>query len=267
MSGTDGFETLLFEVVEENIARLTFARPDKKNAMNTLMRDEIGVALTQIRSNRNVRVLIIGGAGDTFCAGGDIAEMKEGRHTADSGRRRLMDMLPIAMAMYTLEIPVIAAVDGFAYGAGFNIALAADFILATPEARMSQSFGRVGLVPDFAGHFILPRIVGIAKAKELMFTARELTAHEALDMGIVYRVVERGTLQQAALEMARHLKEASPEAIAQSKQLLNTAFQLDLHSVLEREASAQGICLASDYHAEAIDAFLNRRPPRFAWTD
>jgi 2-(1,2-epoxy-1,2-dihydrophenyl)acetyl-CoA isomerase len=265
MAKLPSFDSVQLELPEPGIARLTLNRPEKRNAFDAAMRDEIGAALAHVRADRDVASLIVTGAGNTFCAGGDISEMKIGVATAKAGRQRLMDLLPVAMALYTLEIPVIAAVDGFAYGAGFNMALAADFVFATPEARFCQSFGRVGLVPDFGGFYILPRIVGIAKAKELIFTAREISADEALALGIVYKIVERDALASAALEMASRLKAASPVAIAQSKQILRSSFQQDLQSILEAEAAAQGICLVSDYHKEAVGNFLARRPLKFVW--
>jgi len=252
-------------ILSPGVAELTLNRPEKKNAFDATMRDEIGAALSHVRSDRDIRALIVVGAGNTFCAGGDISEMKSGVRTAEAGRQRLMDLLPTAMAIYTLEIPVIAAVDGFAYGAGFNLALAADFILATPEARFCQSFARVGLVPDFGGFYILPRIVGLQKARELILTAREVTAKEALDLGIVYKILERDALMPAVREMAGRLGTASPIAMAQSKQLLRSSLQQNLHTVLESEAAAQGICLVSDYHKEAVENFLARRPTKFLW--
>lgn len=259
------FDCVRLELLQPGVAQLTLNRPEKRNAFDAAMRDEMNAALAYVRSDRDIASLIVRGAENTFCAGGDISEMKIGVPTAEAGRQRLMDLLPTAMAIYTLEIPVIAAVDGFAYGAGFNLALAADFIFATPDARFCQSFGRVGLVPDFGGLYILPRIVGMTKAKELIFTAREITASEAFDLGIVFKIVEREALTSAVLEMANRLKAASPIAIAQSKQILRTSFQQDLRSVLESEAAAQGICLVSDYHKEAVGNFLARRPLKFVW--
>jgi 2-(1,2-epoxy-1,2-dihydrophenyl)acetyl-CoA isomerase len=259
------FNSIRLEIVEPRVAQLTLNRPAKLNAFDAAMRDEIGAALVHIRGDRDVGMLIVAGAGNTFCAGGDIAEMKASVPSAEAGRQRLMDLLPTAMALFTMEIPVIAAVDGFAYGAGFNMALAADFIFATPEARFCQSFGRVGLIPDFGGFYILPRIVGLAKARELILTAREIRADEALELGIVYKIVERDALMPAVREMANRLKAASPIAIAQSKRLLRASFQQDLQTVLESEAAAQGICLVSDYHREAVRDFLARRPLKHVW--
>lgn len=260
------FDSLLLEVVEPRVAQLTLNRPQKCNAFDTTMRDEIGAALAHVRADHDIAVLIITGAGNTFCAGGDISQMKNEVPDEAAGRQRLMDLLPTAMAMFTLEIPVIAVVDGFAHGAGFNMALAADFIFATPEARFCQSFGRIGLVPDFGGFYILPRIVGLAKAKELIFTAREIGAEEALDLGIVYRIVPRDELMPSAREMASQLKHASPVAIAHSKRILHTSLQQDLRAILESEAGAQGACLVSDYHKEAVRDFLARRPLKFTGT-
>lgn len=253
------FETLLVDVEQPGVVRLTLNRPAKKNALNSVMRDELATALADISADREVRVLVITGAGNTFCTGGDISEMQGSDRSAEAGRARLMRLLPIALKLYTLDIPVIAAVDGFAYGAGFNLALAADFVFASSEARFCQSFGRVGLVSDFGGHFILPRLIGPAKAKELIFTARELSAQEAAELGIAYRVVPRDELLPSAMELATKLKAFSPVALAQSKRILQDSFQTDLRTILEREATAQGICMASDFHSEAVAAFLQRR--------
>jgi 2-(1,2-epoxy-1,2-dihydrophenyl)acetyl-CoA isomerase len=265
MAGLPSFQYVQLEFQEQGIALLTLNRPEKKNAFDTAMRDEIGAALAHIRSNNDIAVLIVTGAGNSFCAGGDISEMKTGVPNAEAGRQRLIDLMPIAMGMFMLDIPVVAAVDGFAYGAGFNLALAADFIVATNEAKFCQSFGKVGLVPDFGGFFILPRIVGWAKARELILTAREVRAEEALALGLVYKVVARDALMSEAMEIARRLKAASPDAIAHSKRILRACLQQDLPAMLEAEAAAQGACLVSDYHREAVGNFLNRRPARFAW--
>lgn len=267
MADLPTFKRIRLESPEPRIARLTLNRPEKRNAFDAAMRDELGAALAWIHANRDIGLLILTGAGDTFCAGGDIGGMEAGVESADAGRRRLMDVLPTARALFTLEIPVIAAVDGFAYGAGFNLALAADFIFATPEARFCQSFARIGLIPDFGGFYILPRIVGLAKARELILTAREIGAEEALALGIVYRIVAREALMPAVMEMANRLQAASPVAMAQSKRLLRTCFGQDLQAVLESEAAAQGLCLDSDYHKQAVRDFLDRRPLKFVWED
>jgi 2-(1,2-epoxy-1,2-dihydrophenyl)acetyl-CoA isomerase len=259
------FAAVQLEMVDGGVAQLTLDRPNKLNAFDAAMRDEIGAALAHVRADRDIAALILTGAGNNFCAGGDVSQMRSGVPSAEAGQRRLMELLPTAMALYTLEKPVIAAVDGVAYGAGFNMALAADFILATPEARFCQAFGRIGLVPDFGGFYVLPRIVGLAKARELILTAREVSATEAHQLGIVYRIVGRDELVSAARDTARRFTAASPTAIAQSKRLLRTAFQQDLQTVLEAEAAAQGICLASDYHKEAVENFVARRPPKFGW--
>ncbi len=253
------FDTLLVEEPHPGIARITLNRPAKKNALNAAMRDELRAALAAIGADAYVRVLVIAGAGDTFCAGGDISEMEDVGDDAQTGKARLMRLVPTALALFNLDIPVIAAVDGFAYGAGFNLAIAADFVFATNEARFCQSFGRVGLVPDFGGHFTLPRIVGMAMAKELIFTARELNAAEAHELGIVYRVLPRGQLMPAVLDLAMRLTGASPHALAESKRILRDSFRSDLQTILEQEATAQGICMASREHRAAVGAFLNRR--------
>lgn len=167
-------------------------------------------------------------------------------------------------ALIHFDKPVIAAVDGGAVGAGFSIALAADFVFATPEAYFCQSFAKIGLVPDLGGLYLLPRIVGLQRAKELVFSARVIGAQEAQELGIAYKVVGGDELQFAARSLALTLTQSSAAAIGLAKGILNNSFQSDLRNVLELEASANGICLETDYHKDAIARFLNKRPYAFA---
>ena len=160
---------------------------------------------------------------------------------------------------------MIAAVDGPAFGAGFNLALACDFILGTPRTRMCAVFGRIGLVPDLGGFYLLPRIVGLQRAKELVFSARELGAEEAKSMGILYDIYDPDQLEQAAFEMAETFAHASTEAIGMSKNIMNRSFNLDYDTLAEMESYAQALAIQSSYHDEAVKRFIDKQPLRFAW--
>jgi 2-(1,2-epoxy-1,2-dihydrophenyl)acetyl-CoA isomerase len=163
-----------------------------------------------------------------------------------------------------LDRPVVAAVDGPAFGAGFSLALAADFIVASPQARFCLSFMRVGLVPDFGAFYTLPRIVGVQRAKELMLSARELAADEAKALGIVFEIVPADGLLQRAQALAASFVHASPMAVSLVKRALAVA-PADLHTMLELEADAQALCFGSAPHQTAVARFLDKQPAPFQW--
>jgi len=160
---------------------------------------------------------------------------------------------------------VIAAVDGPAFGAGFNLALACDFILGTPRTRFCAVFGRIGLVPDLGGFFLLPRIVGLQRAKELVFSARELAADEAQQMGILFAIHEPQALEPAALAMAQRFAQASTGSIGMAKNILNRSFNLDQDTLAELESYAQAVAIESDYHGDAVERFKAKQPLSFVW--
>jgi len=257
------YQAIRYAVVD-GIASITLNRPERRNALDLAMRNELAWAVGEIRRDKGVRAVIIAGAGNSFCAGGDLASMQGAIPDAAAGRDRLRSNIDWLQEWVMLDRPVIAAVDGHAAGAGFNLALAADFILATPEARFAQSFARVGLVPDFAGLHLLPRIVGLQRAKELVFSARTIDAAEAHALGIVYAIHDRAALPQAALALAARIATASPDAFGLAKQALNQAQSQDLRANLEIEAAYQGICFTSDFHKEAVRRFLAKEPALFA---
>lgn len=257
------FETIVYEV-DEGVATLALNRPDQRNAVSLKMRAELPVAIARA-AEPGIRALIVTGSGGSFCAGGDINDMSSTGGSVELARNRMRAAGALVQALATMDKPVIAAVDGPAYGAGFGLAMLADFVLATPRARFCASFARLGLAPDFGLHHSLPRRLGIARAKELVFSAREVGADEALDLGLVYRIVEPADLADAAGRMARAFCDASPVAIGVSKALLEQSFGMDIRQVAEAEAQGQAICLTSDYHADAARRFLARKPPRFQW--
>ncbi|SLN12635.1 enoyl-CoA hydratase/isomerase family protein [Oceanibacterium hippocampi] len=257
------YETIRLEIAD-GIATLTLDRPKAKNALDLVMRGELRDAVDRLDTDTDIRAIVFTGAGGDFCSGGDLKSMQDKR-SANDGRRRLRGGIDWIVRFMTIDKPVIAAVDGVAYGAGFNLALMADFVLATPRARFCQSFGRVGLVPDFAGFYSLPRIVGMQKAKELIFSAREIGAEEAKDLGLVYDIVPAEDLAEAARALAGRFLHASPVAIGVAKGILNQSFSSDLRQILEMEASGQGICMESEAHREAVRRFVAKEPARFVW--
>ncbi|MBI3031057.1 MAG: enoyl-CoA hydratase [Candidatus Rokubacteria bacterium] len=257
-----GFGTILLEK-SEHIATLTLNRPDARNAIDLVMREEIVAALDEMEAEESTRVLIITGAREHFCAGGDVKTMQAKRHTAAEGRARVQLLNRMVLRLVSFAKPTLAMVDGYAVGAGFNLALGCDLIVASDRARFGQVFSKIGLVPDGGGTYFLPRLVGPAKAKELIFTADLIDAEEALRLGLVNRVVPAGDLRQATLGLARRIAEGPPKALALAKHLLNRSATLDLAGALDLEAFAQSLTITSEDHQEGLRAFFEKRPPKF----
>lgn len=260
------FEHLIFDVADR-IATITLNRPEARNALSEPMRTELDAVLKELKREAGgaVKAVIITGAGRAFCAGGDVKAMQTRSKSAEAGRRRMREAHNRLYDLMNLELPVIAAVNGAAAGAGCNLALACDFILATPRSVFMQAFGRIGLVPDWSGFYLLPRIVGLQKAKELIFTARKLRAAEAREYGIVHEILEEDRLMDAAREFAGRFTAASPTAIGLAKNILNQSFNLDHRTVLEMEAFAQAVAAGSEYHQQAVDRFVGKEPALFDW--
>jgi 2-(1,2-epoxy-1,2-dihydrophenyl)acetyl-CoA isomerase len=257
------FETVKYEVAD-GIATMTLNRPHKRNALDLLMRREIADVVRTVNLDPSVRVFVMMSSGGSFCSGGDISTMQTREPDAAAGRRRMRDNWDWIDQLVHLDRPVIAAVDGPAVGAGFNLALAADFILATPNAYFCESFAKIGLIPDLGGLYMLPRIVGLQRAKEIVFSARRISAEEAVSLGIAWKIVPSDTLADAANALARSLTHCSATAMGLAKGILNASSQSDLRTVLEMEASANGICFETDYHRDAIKRFLGKEPMAFS---
>jgi 2-(1,2-epoxy-1,2-dihydrophenyl)acetyl-CoA isomerase len=251
--------------IADGIATFTLTRPEARNALSLQVRDEIAEMIAAVRGNDEVKALIIIGSGGVFCAGGDTKVMAGGLGKADQVRSRVLDVHVWLEPLYNLDCPVIAAVDGPAYGGGFSLALVADFIVATTRAQFCAVFGRIGLIPDMAMLYTLPRMVGGQRAKELMCTARAFGAQEAQDMGIVLEVCEPDELMDQARALAGRLAVGSKSAQAATKALVNQSLHQDYRSMAEMEASAQAVCFDSDYHAEAIARFAAKRPLAYDW--
>lgn len=241
------------------VATLTLSNPRRKNAMSRAAWRGLRAALAEVVAGE-ARVLVVTGAGEEFCAGADLSGAGEER------RPPMVDMSEVneaCIALHRLPIPTIARVDGVAVGAGMNLALACDFVVASTRARFSEIFVRRGLSVDFGGSWILPRLVGLHRAKELVLLGDIIAARQALDWGLVREVVEPAELDEAVRRLTDRLVAGPPIAMRQSKRMLNDSFEAGLERALEDEARAQQINFATEDTAEAGRAFLEKRDPVF----
>ncbi len=254
-------ETLLIDVAENGVVTVTMNRPEKKNAANGTMWTELRDTWNEIGLDPTVRCVVMTGAGDAFCSGADLGGTSDGpqRHQLQA-----MNMIHMtAQALHSIMVPVIAKVNGVAAGAGMNIALACDLIVAGDQARFSEIFARRGLTVDFGGTWVLPRLIGLHKAKELAFFAEVISAKEAEDYGIVNKVVPQDQLDQAVADWADRLAAGPPLALSMTKRLLTLNMTNDYWTSLEAEGMAQTVNFATEDTREAVQAFLDKRDPRF----
>lgn len=252
--------------VADGVATLTLNRPARRNAMDVPMREAFAHAVQTALEDDAVRAIVLTGSGGHFCAGGDISAMTP-EHVADApaGRRRMRRAQAAVERLARSDKPIIAAVDGVAYGGGFGLALLADIILATPDARFCMSFLRVGLVPDCGALYTLPRLIGLQRAKALMLSARELDAATAHDWGLVLEIVPATGLAARAQALGAALARAPATAVALTKTGLDQSLSSTLPAMLEYEAAAQGVAFASAEHREAVRRFAAREPAHFVW--
>jgi enoyl-CoA hydratase len=248
------------------VAIITFNRPERMNTMGgTLVEDTID-ALTHVQQDHEVRAVILTGAGQrAFCAGADVQNLQADSQEATAmGRRRYVQSAQkLTLAIRQLEKPVIAAVNGVAAGGGCDIALACDIRLASEQARFGEVFARIGLFPGTGGTYFLPRLVGIAKALELIWTGEVIDAREAERIGLVNRVVPAAELLETTVEFAQRLAQGPPLAISLAKSAVYQGLDLDIHAALEYAATAESITLTSEDHHEGIRAFREKREPQF----
>jgi 2-(1,2-epoxy-1,2-dihydrophenyl)acetyl-CoA isomerase len=247
----------------DGIATITLNRPDKLNAFTGTMREDLLEALRACESDEAVRVIVLTGAGRAFCAGGDVEFMSGLQKNGDvASLRKLLDAgRDVILQLASMTKPVIAAVNGIAAGAGCNLALACDYRIASEQAKLSESFVRIGLHPDWGGTWLLPRLVGRGHALELMMTGRAVDAAEALAIGMVDRVV--ADLPEETAKLARLLANAPPIAVAGIKRALDASERNDLRAQMELETANQVRCFLSDDAAEGMAAFFEKRPARF----
>jgi 2-(1,2-epoxy-1,2-dihydrophenyl)acetyl-CoA isomerase len=253
----------LLVTLEDGIKRITFNRPDRRNAVDTetisLLHEEI-----QRSAEDQSKVIILTGAGDAFCAGADL-QVSEGRNILDVDvTASLRDHTnPTILAMRRLAKPIIARIHGHAVGVGCNYALACDILIASDKAKFGQVFVKIGLMPDGGSTYFLPRIVGYAKAFELMATGDIFSAQDALALGLVNRVVPYEELDTTVDQFASRLAASPPIALAKIKSGLNNGERSDLAGALEFEAVNQADCFRSDDFKEGVAAFLEKRKANF----
>lgn len=264
MAAAHEYQTITFEI-KDRIATITLNQPKRKNALSQEMRDDLAHVVRDIQFDSGLGAVIITGSEGVFCAGGDLKLLSEGERDTAQDRTRFYRLHDWFQVLLNLEIPVIAAIDGPAYGAGFSLALAADFILVSETARLCCVFPRIGLIPDVGAFFTLPRVVGLQKAKEIMFTGRPVLADEAKALGIAMEIHSSETLPGAARALAERLCLGSTAAIGATKRILNQSFNLDAHALVEMEGAAQSVFLSSAYHKDAISKFLDKQPMAFDW--
>lgn len=251
------------------LVTLTMNQPEQRNPLtgNTAV-SEFLQAIDRIESDRQIRCVIITGSGSAFSAGGDIRLMKrqaapsmgqsEIRQDYRSGIQRL------ALRLFDLEVPVIAAVNGHALGAGLDLACLCDIRIAANTATFAESFVRLGIIPGDGGAWLLPRVIGMARAAEMAFTGEAITAEQALDWQLVSRVVAPSELMPTARELAARITRHPSHALRLTKRLMREALHARLDSVLELSAVFQAVCHKEPDHLEAVNAFLEKRPPQFS---
>jgi enoyl-CoA hydratase/carnithine racemase len=240
------------------VATITLSNPRRKNAMTRAAWRALRAALAELAGS-DARVLVITGDGEEFCAGADLSD-------AGEGRPPLVDMTEVneaCLALHRVPIPTIARVDGVAVGAGMNLALGCDFVVASHRARFSEIFVQRGLSVDFAGSWLLPRLVGLHRAKELVLLGDMLGAEQAREWGLVREVVDPGELDAAVARLVDRLLAGPPVAMRLSKRMLNDSFEASLDRALEDEARSQQVNFATEDTVEAGRAFLEKRAPVF----
>jgi 2-(1,2-epoxy-1,2-dihydrophenyl)acetyl-CoA isomerase len=260
---TREFQFIRFDVSAQ-VATLTLDNPAKRNALDPAMRPEVAEVIERVRRDRDIRALILTGAGGHFCAGGDLRNIATVGLDNEGWRNRLQDLHRWLEDLLTLDRPVIAAVDGAAAGAGFSLALAADFILVTPRTRFCMSFMKVGLVPDCGAFYTLPRFVGVQRAKELMLSARDVDGAEALQLGLAMELHAPDQLLPRAQALAASFVQASPAAVGLVKRAL-AGWGAHLPALLEQEANAQALAMGTADHRIAVNRFLDKQAPLFQW--
>jgi 2-(1,2-epoxy-1,2-dihydrophenyl)acetyl-CoA isomerase len=258
------YTTLLYSL-ENAVAWVTLNRPEQRNAMNAEMRDELIHVLTDARTNASIRCLVLTGSGKGFCTGADLSGQRGQGPSGPGASREVMkgSSQRLLRALWDLEKPVVAAVNGVAAGLGSHLAFASDFVIAADAARFIEVFVRRGIAVDAGGAFLLPRLIGLQKAKELVFFGDDLSAADAQRIGLVSQVVPADQLAAAARQWAERLAKGPTFAIGISKRLLNRSLESSFETALEEEATAQALVTQSEDTREGMMAFVERREPQF----
>ena len=257
------YQHILYEV-SDKIATITLNRPDKLNAFTGDMIEGWAKALGDAQADDNVNVVIVTGSGRAFCSGGDVGRMRQGEPSALDGKNGLWEGVHrVPKQLEQMDKPVIAMVNGLAVGAGMGMTVMCDIRIAAESARFSTGYVKVGLVPGDGDTFFLPRLVGPAKALELLWTADFIEAPQALELGIVQRVVPDAQLKEATYGLARQIADGPQIPIRMIKRLVYQSLKLDLRTHLDLVSSHMGLVRMTADHAEGVAAFKEKRAPKF----
>jgi len=256
------YETILFSN-DAGIARLTFNRADRLNAFNVRMHTEVADALSRIEADRTVRVLLITGAGRGFCSGQDLSERDFGAGPLDLGQSTDVYYNPLVRRLAALALPVVCAVNGVAAGAGVNIALACDIVVACSSAKFVQAFSAIGLIPDAGGTWSLPHLLGQARALGFTLTGGMLTADMAERWGLIWKVIDDREFDAQVTQLVEQLARAPTRSLAAAKHAIRGAWHRTLDEQLDLERDLQRGCGLSEDYKEGVTAFKARRSPRF----
>jgi 2-(1,2-epoxy-1,2-dihydrophenyl)acetyl-CoA isomerase len=260
---TTELETLIV-ARHEGVVTVTMNRPARKNAANGTMWNELLAVFAEVTADRHDRVMILTGAGDAFCSGADLGDASDvAGQPGDPYLVQMRALGEVALALHRIPKPTIAKVGGVAVGAGMSMALGCDLVVASDTARFSQIFSKRGLSVDFGASWLLPRFIGMHRAKELAFFADIIDAKQALEFGVVNRVVPAADLDKFVDEWAARLALGPPLALSMTKTMLNNSFAVSMEQALEDEARSQSVNFASADTAEAISAFIQKREPHF----
>ena len=245
-----------------SVGKITLNRPDKYNSFVREMALEVQKKLDDCRSDETIRCIFITGAGKAFSAGQDLKEATDPKGPAIEEIVR-KHYNPIIRKIREIEKPVIAAVNGVAAGAGANIALACDLVVASRSASFIQAFSKIGLIPDSGGTYFLPRLIGLPKATALMMTGETISAKKAETLGMIYSVYENAEFESKSLELARSIAAMPTKGLGNTKKLLNQSLHNSLDDQLNLEAETQALTAKSEDHSEGVQAFLEKRQPKF----
>jgi 2-(1,2-epoxy-1,2-dihydrophenyl)acetyl-CoA isomerase len=258
------YENILFSI-EGGIARLTLNRPDRLNSFNDAMHAEVRDALLRVKDDASARVLLLTGSGRGFCAGQDLSDraVAPGEAPVDLGASIDRNYKPLVLGLRALPLPVVCAVNGVAAGAGANVALACDLVIAAKSASFIQAFAKLGLVPDSGGTYFLPRLVGTARAMGLALLGDKLTAQQAADWGLIWQCVEDAEVPAVVEKVLAQFARAPTRGLAAIKQAIQAAGGNSLAAQLDLERDLQRTLGASDDYREGVAAFVAKRPPHF----
>lgn len=246
----------------EHVGWLQLNMPEKMNPLEESLFQELSHATAAAAEDEDVRCFVLTGSGKAFCAGGDINRFQQG-FTLDEGTEYVRHFVPFIKTLVNMNKPTIAAVNGYAMGAGFCLALMCDIVYASDKAKFGMAFKNMGLVPDVGGMYFLPRLVGLSKAKELTFTGRNFGAEEAEQMGIVSRVFAADQFEDGVYQTAKSIADGPAFAFRESKKILNESLGMSFDELLLAESYAQGMCFQSPESAEGVKAFMEKRSPDF----